>query len=140
MRTAGRTNRRWMSLAEVIVAVALSGVALASGLRVLFVVMYGEQVVARRTTATSIAKCRMEEVRNRGYSALSTMAEERVRVNEAGVPDADGFYYRTTTVLAPYYQSREIEVDVSVAWRPNRLPVSVKVATIVFNRAAVGGG
>ena len=140
MKTARRTNRRWMSLAEVVVAVALSGIALACGLRVLFVMVYGEQLVARRTTATAIAKCRMEEVRNRAYSELTTMAEERVRVDEAGVPTVDGFYYRTTTVLPPYYQSREIEVDVSVGWRPNRPPVSVTVGTIVFNRAIVEGG
>jgi len=95
-------QKEGMTLVEVVLAVVL-----------LSLVMAGSYLLVSRAAATSraarnhyvaavIAKDRLERARNFEYDDLHLLAEDKVVVDDTGLPDPDGNFRRTTIVTTNY--------------------------------------
>ena len=125
------------TIMEIVVTFGLAGIVIATSMSLLSTSMWGENFLQKRMTATNIARARMESLRSISYNELPVLAEQDVRVNGAGVLDAKGTYFRTTTVEAPYKDTREVGVVVRCSWKYNRPEMVIALATILMDEAVL---
>jgi len=135
---AGRPGRAGgFTLIEVLVVLMLTGIAIAAALALLSGSMWGENYLQRRTIASMIATSRVEGLRALPFSDLPDMVEDRVEVNAAGDLDADGGYFRSTTVEDGDYATRLVTVQINSGWRPERPELELTVSTVLMDHDGV---
>lgn len=88
------------TLVEVLVAGILLSIFIASALAILVQVTRSAKLVRQRTDATTLAWNRLERARNMQFVEIDDLAEGSpgTRVNEAGLPDANGDFMRQTII------------------------------------------
>ena len=89
-------------------------------------IVEGYGTTSVRTTALSIARGYLEELRTRDPSTMTT--ESAVTVNDSGVADVNGNFSRSVTVTSPQDNLRQVVVTVNYprAARP------IELITLVF--------
>ncbi len=98
--TQHHSRRAGFTLVEVVVAVFLLGIGLAGGYRVITHAMQTRAHAHDYYLATVIANNRIERAKNLAFSEISgQLTERRIRVNELGVPDPQGRFFRSTLVV-----------------------------------------
>ena len=108
-----------MTLVEVMVSIFL--IVMVMGGSYMLVIKTSElsRSARRHYVAISLARNRLERVRNFPYSDLKLLAENDLTVNDNGTPDLAGRFRRTTTVNTNY-AANLTEVIVTVKIRnPN---------------------
>ena len=113
-------------LVGVIVALVLLSVGVLSVSNVLTQSIAMQTIGAQRTTALSIARTAMEDIR--GVDPTTVTAQALVVVDDQGVPDASGIFTREVTVSSA--GSNLIEVTVVVT-APRSSPV--RLITWIFD-------
>ncbi len=114
------------TLIAVLVAMVLLSVGVLSLTRTGSAVLVAQSKVASRTTALSIARARMEEIRSRDPGTLQS--EPAVQVDEAGVQISGGKYTRSV-VVTPENQNL---VRVKVVVEFPRSSVPIELVTLAF--------
>ena len=113
-------------LVGVIVALVLLSVGVLSVSNVLTQSIVMQTMASQRTIALSIAQTTMEDIRAVDPTTVTAQAE--VRVDEQGVPDANGIFTRETTVTNA--GSNLVEVTVIVT-APRSSPL--RLVTWIFD-------
>ena len=129
--------RTSFTLVEAIMALLITGIAVAASAALLNTSLSGGELLRNRYTASEIAVSRLEDLRSFPYAELSDMEENAVMVNSRGIPDAEGQYSRTTEVGSEYHHSRSVTVTVRAEWKTGSDPVQVDVSTIIADDAVV---
>jgi Tfp pilus assembly protein PilV len=126
----GIGNKRGYSLISMLVAMVLLSVGVLALMRTTGEIVEGYGTTSVRTTALSIARGYLEELRTRDPATLIT--EAAVTVNDSGVADASGNFSRAVTVSSPQTNLRQVVVTVNFprAARPIELITLVFVAVI----------
>ena len=122
----GIKNQRGYSLVSMLVAMVLLTVGVVALMRTTGEIVEGYGTTSIRTTALSIARGYLEELRTRDPATLVT--EAAVTVNDSGVADVNGNFSRSVTVTSPQGNLRQVVVTVNFprAARP------IELVTLVF--------
>ncbi len=122
----GIKNQRGYSLVSMLVAIVLLTVGVVALMRTTGEIVEGYGTTSIRTTALSIARSYLEELRTRDPATLVT--EAAVTVNGSGVADVNGNFSRSVTVTSPQGNLRQVVVTVNFprAARP------IELVTLVF--------
>ncbi len=122
----GIENQRGYSLVSMLVAIVLLTVGVVALMRTTGEIVEGYGTTSIRTTALSIARSYLEELRTRDPATLVT--EAAVTVNDSGVADVNGNFSRSVTVTSPQGNLRQVVVTVNFprAARP------IELVTLVF--------
>ena len=125
----GIKNQRGYSLVSMLVAMVLLTVGVVALMRTTGEIVEGYGTTSIRTTALSIARGYLEELRTRDPATLVT--EAAVTVNDSGVADVNGNFSRSVTVTSPQGNLRQVVVTVNFprAARP------IELVTLVFVNA-----
>jgi len=112
-------KKKGHTLVEVIVAIVLYAFSLAAILGVMLQGVTMSKMAELTYTASTIAKNRIERLKNLSVSALDLAAETNTPIDQYGSPDPNGIYMRTTTVstVAGYANVRQVIVSVYYVWR-----------------------
>ncbi|MEE8135102.1 MAG: hypothetical protein V3T56_08585 [Gemmatimonadales bacterium] len=112
-----------------LVAIVLLTVGVVALMRTTGEIVEGYGTTSIRTTALSIARGYLEELRTRDPATLVT--EAAVTVNDSGVADVNGNFSRSVTVTSPQGNLRQVVVTVNFprAARP------IELVTLVFVNA-----
>lgn len=94
----GSGHRMAFTLVEVMVSLFLFALFIGGALGLLSQIMRTHYTVRDRTEATNLAWSRVERAANIEFSALPDLVESGIRINRAGLPDAEGDFLRTTSV------------------------------------------
>ncbi len=109
--------RRGVTYVEILVALLVLAVVMVGGYRIIVAMARLRQSVHNHYSAVVIANNRIERAKNMSFSDLNLLAEDKVPITAAGVPDANGPFTRTT-VVEPNYGGNpritRIEVTVEV--------------------------
>ena len=89
-------------------------------------IIQGFATTGVRTTALSVARAYLEELRTRDPSTLTD--ESAVTVNDAGVADVNGNFSRSIAVTSPESNLRQVIVTVNYP-RANR---PIELITLIF--------
>jgi len=125
------------TLIEAIIALAVTGIAIAASAALLSTSLSGGELLRNRYHASEIAVSRLEDMRSMPYATLSDLEEEAVTVNSNGVQDEDGQYTRSTVVGNEYHNTREVTVTVTADWKSGQDPVQVDISTIIADESVV---
>jgi prepilin-type N-terminal cleavage/methylation domain-containing protein len=108
------SNERGMTLAEILVAIAITGVGLAALASAVPIAAYGIQEGSQLSTATFLATQRLEQVRKAKWSTSPALDELGVSASATSAPERGG----TTTfpdeaaMAAPYTQyARQVRIS-----------------------------
>ena len=125
----GIKNQQGYSLISMMVAMVLLSVGVLALMRTTGEIVEGYGTTSIRTTALSIARGYLEELRTRDPATLAT--EAAVTVNDSGVADVNGNFSRSVTVTSPQGNLRQVVVTVNFprAARP------IELITLVFVNA-----
>ena len=122
----GIKDQRGYSLISMMVAMVLLSVGVLALMRTTGEIVEGYATTSVRTTALSIARGYLEELRTRDPATLVT--EAAVTVNSSGVADAGGNFSRAVTVTSPQTNLRQVVVTVNFP----RGARPIELVTLVF--------
>ncbi len=125
----GIKNQRGYSLISMMVAMVLLTVGVIALMRTTGEIVEGYGTTSIRTTALSIARGYLEELRTRDPATLVT--EAAVTVNGSGVADVNGNFSRSVTVTSPQGNLRQVVVTVNFT----RAARPIELVTLVFMSA-----
>ncbi|MHB8092531.1 MAG: prepilin-type N-terminal cleavage/methylation domain-containing protein [Syntrophales bacterium] len=121
------------TLIEIMIAIMLLVVALLGMVSVTTMVINGNALSKRMTTATTLAKDKMEDWKNMGYSGMAAGTEIDYAMAEGTVQAAatGSYYKRTSTLTANSPAANMMSIEVKVEW-PQASPAhDVTLNTIV---------
>ncbi len=115
--TIGTVERqRGFTLIEITIAIFILTIALLGLISVTTMVIKGNSFSQEMTTATTLARDKLEETKDKPYSAV-TGGVTVDYLNKDSSPGAAGaFYTRTLTVDASNAEMKAIQVEVSWSW------------------------
>ncbi len=114
------TGNRGFTLLEVLIVIFLLVTALLGSISTTVMVIKSNSLSKTMTTATTLAKDKMEQLKNTGYDSL------------AGTDTADSIYTRTWTVTADGSPAAGMKtIVVTVQWNWQSAPHNVALTTIV---------
>ena len=132
------TNYRGITLVEVMASILLFSITIVA---ILSLIVSNAKMGKRADEAYiayNLAKNHIEEFRSLNFSDLSAADEADVRLDELGVPDPDGAFSRTTTVVTPYESDDELaQVTVQVSYD---VAGQQSAAPVVMSSVIFGGG
>jgi len=106
-------NQRGMTLAEILVAIAIIGVGLAALASAIPISTYGIQEGSQLSTAAFLANQRLEQVRNARWTENPALDELGVSSSSTSAPQVSGTttFPDEATVAAPYTQyARQVRI------------------------------
>ena len=130
-------RRQGFTLVEVIMAFVVTGIAMSASVSLWSTAMVGTNFVSHRMDAAAIAKSRIEHLRSLPFDSLDAMTEDLVQVNEHGVADAEGAYFRSTNIGDDVFASRIVRVIVNSQWKHDAPVLEVEMATILLDQDVV---
>lgn len=132
-RTALVKNEKGFTLIEILVAIMLLAVALMGMTSVTAMVIKGNSLSKTMTTATTLAKDKMEEFKNTSYADLATVpSPDYVTAGGAVQSSASGTYYkRISTLLSDSPDTGMTSIEVKVEWPQQNPAHNVTLKTIV---------
>ncbi len=108
-------GKRGFSLMEVIIGLMLMVMVMAGAYGIIVQAAKLSKVVRHHYVAVTIAKNRLERSRTFPYASMHLMAEDKVVVDDNGLPDPEGWYRRSTVVNTNYGPGlKEVTVSVDV--------------------------
>lgn len=137
----GLKMKRCFTLPEVIIAVLCTAIVMAAAASLFNLLIYTEDMVTKRTHCLAIAESRLDFLRSISHPELLLANENKVRVNEDGIPDSDGKYLRTT-VVTPSEDNLpccEVSVVVTAPKLLKRPQVNLTLSTVVIDKTQISG-
>lgn len=129
-------NKKGATLVELMAAVSLFAIVLASFLTVCTQGIKTGGFADNAYLAYNLAKNRIETLKSISFNDLSLAGETNTFLDKNGVPDLDGNYKRSTSVATSYQADPNLtQVTVSVyykysgQWTQN----PVQIATVIYN-------
>ena len=118
---SGLRNNKGFTLVEIMIAIFILVIALLGLISVTVMVIKGNSFSKTMTTATTLAKDRMEQLKNTAYGSLA-----------GGTDTAESIYTRTWIVNdnSPAANMKTIAVTVTWSWQgaPHNVPLRTIVA------------
>ena len=108
-------RRDGFTIIETVLSVVVLLMVMAGAYKIITMTASLNRVVRNHYVAANLAKNRLERARNFPYADLSMLAEDKVVVNDNGVPNTTGRFRRTTTVNtnhAPGVTAITVTVDI----------------------------
>lgn len=123
-------DREGFTLVEVMIAVFVLTVALLGLISVTVMIIKGNDFSKRTTTATTLAKDAIEQVKKRPYNAVTPGTTTDYRNADSSVGSSGAYFTRVMTVTdnTPTTNMKTVQVVVSWNWGGQR---SVTVRTII---------
>jgi prepilin-type N-terminal cleavage/methylation domain-containing protein len=123
-------NREGFTLVEVMIAVFVLTVALLGLISVTIMIIKGNDFSKRMTTATTLAKDKIEEVKKRPYNTVSPGTTTDYRNVDSSAGSTGAYFTRIMTVTdnAPATNMKTVQVEVRWTWGGTR---TVTVRTII---------
>ncbi len=111
-------DRRGFTLLEIMIAMFILLVALLGLVSVTVMVIKGGDLSKRMTTATTLAKYKLEEVKNQSYSTITAATTTDYWNEDSSVGTAGAYFTLTTTVTdsSPATNMKTIVVEVRWNW------------------------
>lgn len=132
MDPARLTHDKGLTLVEITIAIAILVIAILGSVSVAVTVIKGNAFSKTLTTATTLAKDRMEQLKNTSYASLASgtdYAAIDATVHETRA--SDSVYTRTWTVNSNSPASDMTTIDVNVEWSWEGSVRNVTLRTIV---------
>lgn len=114
-RSTHAVRRDGFTIIETVLSVVVLLMVMAGAYKIITMTASLNRVVRNHYVAANLAKNRLERARNFPYADLSMLAEDKVVVNDNGVPNTTGRFRRTTTVNtnhAPGVTAITVTVDI----------------------------
>lgn len=123
-------GQRGFTLLEIMIAIFILVVALCGLIGVTVMAIKGNDFSKRMTTATTLAKDKMEQVKNMSYSSIVAGTTYDYLNEDSSTGTAGSYFTRKLTVTdaTPAANMKTIEVEVSWSWGGTR---KVTLQTIV---------
>ncbi|ABC78216.1 hypothetical membrane protein [Syntrophus aciditrophicus SB] len=122
-----KSFRAGFTLIEVLVAICLIGIALLSMTSLTTMVIKGNAYSKTRTTATTLAKDKLEELKNTSYSNLPSSGTDYAASTGAVQASATGAYYtREWEIEDSVANVKNVTVTVSWPWQGSERNVALK--------------
>jgi len=129
MKKEPLVNRNGFTLIEVMMALFMMTIALLGLVSVTVAVIQGTDFSKRMTTATTLAKDKMEEIKRLSFNAIASGTDYR---NANGTEGTTGAYFtRVVTVSANTPSTDMKTVEVKVTWNWGKKQHEVKLNTII---------
>lgn len=133
-----RRRQSWFTLAEAMVATAVSSISLAAAMSLVSFCTWADYSLDGRNAAIAVARSRCEYLRTLDYSQLSYGMEENVRIDNNGSPSDEGNLLRSTAVTANASSNYStVVVSVQVATKLGRPTQTVSMTTCLMNKSLV---
>ncbi|MBI4432385.1 MAG: prepilin-type N-terminal cleavage/methylation domain-containing protein [Candidatus Omnitrophica bacterium] len=128
-------SQRGATLIEVMIAVFIFLIGMASLLSVLIQSMQAGKRAEHIYTAYNLAKNHMERLKSMDYNSLGSAAESAVLIDGEGNPDANGLYSRSTTVTTSYSGNANLTlVAVSVQYTMQGVQgAASQIQNVIYN-------
>ena len=117
---SGLRNNRGFTLVEIMIAVFILVVALLGLISVTVMVIKGNSFSKTMTTATTLAKDKMEQLKNTGYDSLA-----------GGTDTVESIFTRTWTITSDSPATGMKTIEVKVEWDWQGATRNVTLRTIV---------
>jgi len=117
---SGSRNNRGFTLVEIMIAVFILVVALLGLISVTVMVIKGNSFSKTMTTATTLAKDKMEQLKNTGYDSLA-----------GGTDTVESIFTRTWTITINSPAAGMKTIEVKVEWTWEKVKRNVILMTIV---------
>ncbi|MBN2684143.1 MAG: prepilin-type N-terminal cleavage/methylation domain-containing protein [Pontiellaceae bacterium] len=109
-----RSLKSGSSLVEVMIALAIFGVFIATSCKVLLATRTTLDLARDHYTASNIAKDRIELVRTLDFNQIPELEENMLVIDGTGTPSVNGHFRRTTTVSMVTSNLCEVAVTVGI--------------------------
>ncbi|MBN2704131.1 MAG: prepilin-type N-terminal cleavage/methylation domain-containing protein [Pontiellaceae bacterium] len=109
-----RSSARGSSLVEVMIALAIFGVFIASSCKVLLAARTTLDLARDHYTASNIAKGRIELVHTLDFNQIPELEEDMLVIDGSGTPSEYGHFRRSTTVSMVSSNLFEVAVTVGI--------------------------
>lgn len=114
LKVRGLSNKRGSSLVEVMVALTIFAVLIASSCKVLLATRTTLDLARDHYTASNIAKDRVELVRTLDFNQIPELEEDMLIIDKRGIPSDQGHFRRTTIVSMVSSNLFEVAVTVGI--------------------------
>lgn len=129
-------GKKGATLIEVMIAVFIFLIGMASLLSVLTQSMKAGKRAEHVYAAYSLAKNHMERLKSMDFASLATAAETNLAINAEGSPDPSGLYIRSTSVSTGYTGNTNLTVVVvSVDYLMNGVQSAApaQIHSVIYN-------
>ncbi len=110
-----KNDEKGLTLIEVLTAIGVIGILVFVSINVITQSMVTSKRMDMEYSASNIAQQRMDEVKNLNFDDISSVREDRTRVDHFGNVDPEGLFLRTTEVVEDYDDNEFLKkVKVSV--------------------------
>lgn len=122
---------RGFTLIEVIIAMFILTVALLSLVSVTIMVIKGNSFSKEMTTATTLARDKLEQIKNMSYITVTSGTTSDYKNLDSTDGTAGAFYTRTLVVTDSTPAANMKTITVTVSWNWGVMPRSVTLSTII---------
>ena len=134
MTVSGLRNSNGFTLIEIIVALVILTIALLGLISTTVMVVKGNSFSKTMTTATTLAKDKLEELKSTNYASLSagsTTDYAKADSTQQGTQTAESMYTRTWTINSNSPATDMKTVEVNVQWNWQNVAHNVDIRSIV---------
>ena len=129
---SGLRNNKGFTLVEIMIAVFILVIALLGLISVTVMVIKGNSFSKTMTTATTLAKDKMEQLKNTGYGSLAGSTDyAKLDSTAQATQTAESIYTRTWTVTNDSPAAGMKTVEVTVQWNWQNAARNVTLRSIV---------
>lgn len=125
------SSKRGFTLIEVIVAIFFLMVALLGLLSLTTTVIKGNAISKMTTLATTLAKDKLENVKNQDYADITAATDYLTSNGSVSESSSGAFYTRTCEVTENSPATNMKNIRVTVQWQWNGASRSISTSTIV---------
>lgn len=137
-----RRNHAGITMVETVVALSVFAIFTTGACKLLLSHRKVSDMARAHYTAINIAKNRLELVRTFDFLQVDEFVEDKVMVDASGVPDAGGYYRRSTEISTVSSNLLELAVTVDILNRETLLfnPANERLISYFANYLPSGGG
>ena len=129
---SGLRNNKGFTLVEIMIAVFILVIALLGLISVTVMVIKGNSFSKTMTTATTLAKDKMEQLKNTGYGSLAGSTDyAKLDSTAQATQTAESIYTRTWTVTNDSPAAGMKTVEVTVQWNWQNVARNVTLSSII---------
>ncbi len=141
-----RADKAGLTVIEVVIALAILGVTLGGAYAVLLISIQNRAFAHDHYAATLLANNRLEHARHLAFSEVGDEFEEdAVRIDDEGVHDPEGRFFRSTSVTPNYrddHRLKEVEVRIQVPLprHRDRAAGTITMSAVLIDHQTEGNG